>query len=141
MASLLDPVPGGLVEELGEQLRDAPGPTAPRIRELLASCVRFEHDPPGLEYVRHPERMLQEIRMHGETAGDCDDIAVLGAALGYAAGLPPRFVTVATHVLGPYVHVWAEVGEGGRWHELDTSRELQGVPPGWVPPRKAVWTL
>lgn len=141
MASLIDPKEGGLVEEVGDSLRVGPGSVAARVRELLATFVRFEHDPPGLEYVRHPERMLEEIRVTGETAGDCDDIAVLGAALGLAAGLPPRFVTVATRAGGPYVHVFTELGEGGRWIELDTSRELQGIPAGWTPPRRAVWTL
>lgn len=133
--------PHGLTGRVAAELAAGGGfYIAPAIRELLASVVTFEHDPEGLELVRTPDRMLLEVRETGGTAGDCDDIATLGAGLGIAAGLPVRYVTVAMHATGPYVHVWTELYDGGRWWELDTSRELQGIPPDWQPGRVAVWS-
>ena len=94
--------PQSLAAQLGRELRGRfPGETAARIRRVLSEVVRFELDPPHLEYVRTPDRMLLEVQHHGGTQGDCDDIATLGAALGMAAGLPVRYVTVAMHPGAP----------------------------------------
>ncbi len=63
--------------------------------------------------------------------GDCDDYAMLTAALLKARGIPCSFVTVAAdpRVPGQYSHVYvAAYPEGGGRVPLDTSH---GAEPGW----------
>ena len=110
-----------------------------RIRRLIATRVRFAWDPDGIEQVTAPARMAEEIDADGYTYGDCDDSATLGAALGIAVGLPARFTTVALSPGAPYSHVYAELRALGRWWELDTLREAQGIPPDFEPPRIRHW--
>lgn len=117
----------------------APEIGAELIREWLARAVPFARDPAGRELLVEPGRMLTAIRETGQAPGDCDDAAMLGAALGLSVGYRARFVVVAFERTGPMRHVWAEIGspepgpKGVEWWELDTLREIQlggaSVPP------------
>lgn len=101
------------------------------LRAFLLHAVRFVYDPEGHEMVITPGRMAREILATGSSSGDCDDVATLGAALAHAMGMGTRFVTVATRPGGPWVHVWAEARDlRGWWQDLDTVRDIQGIPPG-----------
>ena len=111
---------------------------AEAIRDFLESRVRFEYDPPiehadgtveGTELLKSPRYMLREIEAHGVATGDCDDVAILGAALGRAAGLPARFALLAFTVGAPYEHVYTELLTAAGWVELDTTRPFQ-LPSG-----------
>lgn len=102
---------------------------AGRLRVFLAERTVFEHDPPGLEWIRTPRNMLEEIRDRGAVTGDCDDVAVLAAALSHVAGFPVRFVLLGFEPGRPFEHVYAEVLADGRWRELDVTRPDQ-FPPG-----------
>lgn len=102
---------------------------AERIRAFLESGVRFTFDPRGVELLKPPDMMLEEIEQRGEAVGDCDDVAVLGAALGRAIGLPARFVLLAFAHGAPFEHVYTELLTEGGWRELDTTRPLQ-MPSG-----------
>lgn len=107
------------------------------LRWWLAEHTYFQEDPPDLELVRTPGRMLREIERYGRAGGDCDDVATLAAALGLASGMDVRLVLAGLAPDGPFVHVFAEVREpaGPSWTELDVVAEAQGIPPGWTPPR------
>lgn len=102
---------------------------AQRIRSFLAERVRFRFDPPGVELVRTPSYMLWELETSGRAEGDCDDVAVLGAALGMAAGLSGRYVLVALTPGDPFEHVYTELVTPAGPVELDTTRPAQ-MPPG-----------
>lgn len=103
------------------------------IRHWLASNFRFVRDPVGVELLRDPEYQLRQWMTYGYITGDCDDVAVLGAALGKAVGIGARFVAVGFQPNRPLVHVFAVLtgrGDGGmgslgRGVELDVTR-----PPG-----------
>ena len=118
----------------GEKLwwNEEPARRIDMLRAFLARKVRYEDDPPGMELVRHPMAMLDDIGRQGFACGDCDDVATLAAALALAMGLRARFRVVAFDADGNYSHVWTEVhagrGEAG-WRELDTTRP-QALPPG-----------
>lgn len=112
-----------------------------RIRAFVADKVRFRFDPEGVELVTAPARLLAEIAFGGWTEGDCDDSATLAAALGLAVGLRARFVTVALARGAPYTHVFAELRGPVGWYELDTLREVQGIPPGYQAPRSRRWPV
>lgn len=105
-----------------------PCSTAERVRDFLQENVLFRRDPLGTELLKTPRYMLREIAEHGEAIGDCDDVAVLGAALGRAAGLPARFVLLAFREGAPYEHVYTELATPEGWLELDTTRPFQ-LPP------------
>lgn len=99
------------------------------IRRWLGSRFRFLRDPTGIELLRGPVALLDDVARVGYALGDCDDAAVLGAALGRAAGLPARFVVFGwTGPDGPFTHVFAELGAGPRWIDLDVTRPYR-LPP------------
>jgi len=112
------------------------------IRAFLRGYVRFVRDPLEVETLKAPREMLLEVARSGETWGDCDDIATLGAALGMSVGFPARFVVLS---FGEAVdgHVYAELLEpdSHTWLELDTSKELQGLPEIPEAQRTTVFTL
>lgn len=121
------------VLELAARLEGATATgAAQRIRGFLSRSVHFRDDPPGLELVRTPGYMLQELEERGRIEGDCDDVAVLGAALGMAAGMRAQYVLVGFSPAAPWSHVYAElIPPGLPAVELDTTRPAQ-MPRGAV---------
>lgn len=115
-----------------------PGDRVRRIRRFLERRVRFHPDPLHFETIKEPEFQLREIERDGTTAGDCDDIATLGAALGLALGLPARFRVMAFDAAAPFEHVTADLFDGSEWVDLDVSREFQRVPADFRPERERV---
>lgn len=99
------------------------------LRSWLAAAWHFVRDPTGVELVFRPERLLDQYTNHGMASGDCDDAAVLSAALGKAIGLRARFV-----VLGffgprmPFSHVYTELLGPDGWQEMDVTR-IPNRPP------------
>ena len=110
-----------------------------RIREWISQAVRFLPDPVGVELLRAPRWMLDDIRRRGFTQGDCDDVAILSAAIGLAVGCPARFKVLGFRANGPLAHIYAELWTGRGWLEMDTTRPFQLTPSQENPPR--VWTV
>lgn len=110
----------------------APLETAARIRQWVAARWRFVRDPLDKELLHTPEAMLNMLREHGYITADCDDAAILCAALGSAVGLQSRFVAVAfIDSAAPYAHVWTELAAPtgtGPWVECDVTRTMQALP-------------
>jgi hypothetical protein len=98
------------------------------IRDFLAGYTLFLRDPTHAEALHAPRLMLDTIKARGIFQGDCDDIAILGAALGLAIGLRARYVAVGfKSPNAPFRHVWAELSDprAPSWIELDTTRPNQ----------------
>lgn len=76
------------------------------IRFWLAQNFRFVSDPIGVELVRTPEYMLNQFHTSGYVSGDCDDAAVLGAALAKSVGVQSIFVAIGFQAFGPLSHVF-----------------------------------
>jgi len=107
-----------------------PAEKAQLIREFVDYAVTFTPDPLGLELVKSPEYMLREFFAQGEAFGDCDDVAVLAAALGMAVGIPARFTLLGFSPTQPFRHVLTELYTPCQgWVEMDTTRPDQ-FPPG-----------
>lgn len=110
------------------------------IRAFLATRVTFVPDPLGVEWLTSPPAMLDTISQRYYTVGDCDDVAMLGAALGGSVGLPSRFVVVGfVHPDAPMGHVYTELFDGAQWRELDITRPSQQlladvVSRSWIIP-------
>lgn len=81
--------------------------------------VVFKRDALALEHVRHPDQLALEVEVDGTTAGDCDDVATLGAALVRALGIRPALVLASVKPNGAFHHVLFAAELGGRWVYLD----------------------
>lgn len=105
---------------------------ANEIRAWLSRNFKFVPDPVGVELLRDPEYQLTTFDNTGRILGDCDDAAILGAALAKAVGIRASFVAVGFTPGGPLRHVFAiltgPAAGGIRWGtpiSLDVTR-----PPG-----------
>lgn len=91
----------------------------------LRTYTRFVPDPIGEQQLKSPLYMLALVRQDGLAPGDCVDLAMLGAALAMAVGIPAKFVGEAYAQVpdAPLVHVYAVVQTGPEtWVNLDTQR-------------------
>jgi hypothetical protein len=88
------------------------------------------------EILIDPLKMLADIEQ-GRAAGDCDDVAMLSAALLFSLGIETRFKAVFPHEAGHYQHVFTEyrLVPGGPWMPLDSTigwNESPEYPPDWI---------
>lgn len=106
------------------------------IRAWLAMHVVFLRDPEGTELLHEPELLVASIIQNGTIHVDCDDVAILGGAIGKSIGLLCRIVTVAfrdpvTGAGGPFAHTWAELAspvvDPPEWLDMDTTRTAQNL--------------
>lgn len=102
------------------------------ILRWLEEHFQFVRDPRGVELLHEPRLMLQVVAGRGFFAGDCDDAAVLGAALAKGVGLRARFRGVGFRRSGPLVHVIADVRTPRGWLPLDVTKPAQFA--GSLPP-------
>lgn len=103
------------------------------IRQYLASVFHFVPDPRGVETIRTPLYQLREIGETGGVGGDCDDAAVLGAALAMAVGISAWFRIVKFRRDGEFAHVFTILTpRAGQAIDLDVTKPAQGaaVPVG-----------
>lgn len=110
------------------------------LRLWLAQHFQFQRDPTGrgvfggieeLELLQDPLILLQQITSSYVARGDCDDAAILGAALALGAPVPfsgVRFALVGLDVNEPYQHVLTEVLTSRGWLDLDVTRGQNHVP-------------
>ena len=107
---------------------EGPGERARLLRGYLSEVFRFQRDPPGVEWIRTPRELAGKLEADGAASGDCDDVAVLGAALAHVMGLRSRYVLLGFD-RGPFSHVYTDVWTGDGWVDLDVTRPDQ-FPPG-----------
>lgn len=101
------------------------------VERWLAEHFHFVRDPRGVELLHEPTYMVQVVARRGLFAGDCDDAAVLGAALGKSVGLRARFRAIGFRRSGPLAHVIADVRTPRGWLPLDVTKpaQFEGVLP------------
>lgn len=140
-ADTTEPFIRGLALEAvrGVKERDSKGELS-ALYKLVRSRVRFVNDSlPYSEVLQRPSATLS----YG--AGDCDDLAILGAALAGALGYDADFVFVSTRPDRGWSHVYLRIYYPSRSHAaslgFDTSvSERAGweVDPGRVTRRAAI---
>lgn len=91
------------------------------IRHAAAEYCRYTNDPVSTEWVKDPERIVEEIEATGKSLTDCDEIACFIATLCRQVGREAEFVTVGFGEPGHYSHVFARVKEPktGQWIVCD----------------------
>ena len=129
--SLSDPF---IIETARSIIRDLPprdyNAHARAIREYLAEHLQFAQDPRGQETLATPRYLLTKITNSYVVQGDCDDAAVLGAALAKAVGLRARFIILAFYdQRAPFTHVYTVVKGRTGWLDLDTTRAPNSTAP------------
>ena len=85
--------------------------------------IQYVRDVRGVETIATPIVTIQ----NGQ--GDCDDQAVLLAALLESIGHPTRFVAIKQNMFGPFVHVYTETKIGPRWLPLETTEKMRPFHP------------
>lgn len=103
---------------------------------LVADRVGFRFDPEEIELVRQPAALAQDILERRPTFGDCDDMALLLAALLLSQGIPVAFVTISTSPHNrDFRHVFVAAKLGHRWDTFDPSvsrpYSTQGLRHRW----------
>lgn len=113
------------------------GEQARALAQWLRSHTQFVRDPRGVEWLHDPATLLRQGFDRGVIQGDCDDLAMLAAALGMSIGLRARFVVVGRQA---FEHVYTVLGDpqGRQWFELDVSREQQAIDPAYLTRRAIV---
>lgn len=120
-----------LVRQVAARLvRDVPGTSAMLHARLLGDWigqrVRFLPDPTHAEALHDPAWAVKSILTTGQVQLDCDDVALLTAAMGLSIGLRARFVTVGfSSPKAPFRHVWTELGTGFAWRPVDPTRPMR----------------
>lgn len=111
----------GLVRDTAQRDRLA---QARAIRRFLQDRMRFLSDPLGVELLHTPEYLLKEIGRRGIIQADCDDAAILGAALAKNIGIPAYFRALAfwDAKRTPYQHVYTLLQTPQGVLDLDTTR-------------------
>lgn len=100
------------------------------IRRWIEPRVYFLADPTYAEALHAPEWSLRQILTRGTVGLDCDDVAMLAAALGLSIGLRARFVAVGFNSPeAPFRHVWTDLAALNRpaWVSVDPTRDTQGL--------------
>lgn len=89
------------------------------------ACLEFCRD--RIRYVRdirNIETLHDPVTLLNQGAGDCDDKAILLAALLLSIGHRVRFVAVA-FTPDQYSHVWAQDQVYGKWIDLEPTEPLK----------------
>lgn len=107
------------------------------LQQWVSANIRYIHDPPDHELIQTPQYTLQQ------RAGDCDDQAILLAALLTSLGHPlspsdeqlvvqhpTRFLALGLNGL-PLSHVMVQTKVGPQWLGAET---IVPKPLGWMPP-------
>lgn len=93
--------------------------------EYVRDSIRYVRDIHNVETVHTPQQVI------ASGQGDCDDKAILLAALLESIGHPARFVALGFRPYA-YSHVIVQTKLGTRWISLDPT---EPVEMGWEPPR------
>jgi transglutaminase-like putative cysteine protease len=104
---------------------------ARKLQEWVATNIRYVRDPTEVELVQTPQYTLQQ-RM-----GDCDDQAVLLAAMLDSVGHPARFIAIGLNGQ-PLSHVMVQTLIGTQWAGAET---IIPRPLGWMPPGITKWYI
>lgn len=125
-AAQLDPVTRTLALQLWKGAGERAYAMGSLVRRFVRSRVGFVLEP--IEMLHPPDWMLHQIRIGQRPYGDCDDMAMIAAALLVAVGIPVRFAAVKPAGEEEFIHVFVEMFDKGRWYAVDPTANQ--IPPG-----------
>ena len=77
------------------------------VRNYVAANVKYRNDALGVEQVKDPQRLVEEIDAWGKGVGDCDDISTLIAGMLRQLGRRTRIVIVGFTPEPNFSHVFS----------------------------------
>jgi len=91
------------------------------IGDFVKQNVRYIKDPDGIEMLRCPLMMVNEIRSKGATLGDCDDMALLVCTLLLSIGIRPQLKVVKYNEnSSSFNHIYVVVEESNHFTSPNT---------------------
>jgi hypothetical protein len=135
-ASLTDPLIVTTAQNIVRNVRERDKWTeVVAISNFVRSHIRYTNE--GIETLKTPRLMLEEIERYGKAVGDCDDHVILWAALLRAVGFSVRYRVISQRPDQLANHIYGEVLVPGRgWVGDDTI--VKWRPVGWsAPPERA----
>lgn len=133
--SLTDPVVRLTAESLVRHLpeRDK-GAEIRAVSQFVRGKIRYTNE--GVETIKSPRLLLDEIRTYGKAVGDCDDHVILWLALHKVLGQKVRIRVVSQRDDGVATHIFGEVYDPhqNRWITDDTIKKDRKI--GWEVPRE-----
>jgi hypothetical protein len=82
------------------------------IRNWCTVNLRYTNDPLHIEWIKDPQRLVEEYIAHGKALADCDEIASLIATMALQCGRKADFVVAGFGgAAGQFTHVFARVLE------------------------------
>lgn len=104
------------------------------IFNFVYNKARFLRDIYGIETLKSPKHIINELKQKGNFTGDCDDISMLLAGLLKVSGYKVRFVITSTihFPTKDFNHIYVEVYDDRKnvWYPLDaTLKEPLRVKP------------
>lgn len=122
----------GFLNGQGLQQKDFMGEAA-RLLAFVRDDIRYVRDISEVETLHDPVTLLKI------GAGDCDDKAILLAALLKSIGFDDvRFIAIA-FAPDEYSHVWVQTKINGKWVDLESTEPISCGSS--IPTRGAVSTL
>jgi len=129
--------------------KSTPGPGRDRLGgsvfRWLKNRVSFCTDPSRVELLRQADIMLRDIFTTGGTCVDCDEMAILGAALLMKMRFSPVFITISQRPDGLFQHVYfgftaTDPGRAGSLIALDPQETAEpGSEVRYT--RRKVWPI
>ena len=107
--------------------------TAMILQRFVADKMPFIDDPKGFERMVSPAELAQQVLTHppGTIGGDCDDKAVLLAAMARSAGIQASVTFLDTDGDGEIDHAMTVLILDGTPVHAETT--IPGAPFGWCP--------
>jgi hypothetical protein len=111
------------------------------LHRYVCDEIRFQDDPQGFERMVSPAELANQVMTYGpsEIAVDCDDTAVLLAALCRSVGIQATVAFLDTDKDGAIDHAITVILIDGK--PIYTETTIKGAAFGWVPPSSRVETL
>lgn len=99
------------------------------IHSWVRQNIPYIPDPEDWEALYNPEALAHDVLIGKHPGGDCDDHAMLVAALGCSININSRVVIADTDFDGEYDHAWAQLESPYiGWINVDTT---VSYPLGW----------
>jgi transglutaminase-like putative cysteine protease len=96
-----------------------------RLYVVAKNGYRFKSDPRGVEMLRNHAAQARAVLLGNVALGDCDDLAVMLAALLEVLGLQWRFAVVSATPDSPWAHVFVCAWVDGDWLPIDPQETQQ----------------
>ena len=116
------------VRKLAEQITIGQADPIGMVFVFVTHTFPYQLDPINYELFIHPRRMVEDYYQGRLHSGDCDDHALLNAALLGSIGYKTRIILVDNGRSGEINHALSQVETKIGWVDVDTTST---APLGW----------